>query len=302
MLDWFKRQVHFVLLTNKAFRFFRWFGVHVTPVHFYSPVPDIREISPAVGEHPLSLVGVEMNPAGHRHLLENIFPIYQPECNFPTTPVDPPYLYHTQNVYFGYISACVMHTLVRHFRPQRIIEVGAGYSTQAIGGAIRQNQQEGYPCELIAIDPYPNQLLQKGFPGLGRLISRKIQEVDLSLLTTLQANDILSIDTSHAVRTGGDVTFLYLELLPRLAPGVLVHIHDIFLPFDYPRKWLEQRYFWNEQYLLHAFLIHNAQFEVFWGQKYAETTFPELFSKAFSGRVSVQDNSNSYSFWLRKIA
>src|SRR5207244_3027383 len=148
------------------------------------------------------------------------------------------------------------------------------------------------------IDPYPALELRAGIPGLSQLICSKIQDVGLDLFGTLQANDIVSIDTSHAVRTGGDVVFIYLELLPRLPPGVVVHIHDIFLPQEYPRSWLQQRFFWNEQYLLHAFLVHNSRFEVLWGQKFAEQRFPAAFAQAFGGRLSEAENHSSYSFWM----
>ena len=96
------------------------------------------------------------------------------------------------------------------------------------------------------------------------------------------------------------MNFLYLEVLPRLAPGVIVHIHDIFLPWEYPRQWMQRRVYWNEQYLLHAFLVCNQAFEVLWGQKYVEWKFPDAYAKTFNGRVGEEENYNSYSFWLRR--
>ena len=108
----------------------------------------------------------------------------------------------------------------------------------------------------MAIEPYPNKLLTNGFAGLSDLIATPIQDVPLSTFTDLEANDILFIDSTHVLKTGGDVQYEYLEILPRLKKDVLIHAHDIFLPRSYPREWMyERRWFWTEQYLLQAFLM-----------------------------------------------
>jgi hypothetical protein len=193
-----------------------------------------------------------------------------------------------------------MHSFVRGFNPKTIIEVGAGNSTYVIANAVVRNSCDSTMAEVIAIDPYPTPVLRQGFPGLGRVIESRVQDTDVRLFESLGPNDILSIDSSHVVRTGGDVNFLYLEILPRLRPGVIVHVHDIFLPFEYPRQWVRQRYFWNEQYLLQALLINNSEFEVLWGQKYAEWSFPEAYESVFLGRTSEPENHGSYSFWIRR--
>ena len=300
LMSHIKKWLAFLLLTNKSFRFFRWLGVHVTPVHFYSPIPDVREIDEAVWEQPSDLVGVDMNPAGQQSLMETVFSKYQAECNFPRRPILSSHDYYTQNDYFGYVSAAAMHSMVRHFRPRQIVEVGAGFSTRVLANAARLNAAGGHPVQVTAIDPYPGELLRGGFPGLHRLLPLKVQAVDLSIFTDLRANDILSIDTSHAVRLGGDVVHLYLNILSRLNPGVLVHIHDIFLPHDYPRQWVaDRRFFWNEQYLLQAMLVYSRRLQVIWGQKYAESHFPERYQAAFSARTGYDENFDSYSFWLR---
>ncbi len=301
MLEWLKRKIRFVLLTNKSFRLFRWLGVHVTPVHFYSPVPDIREFTgrSEVWTVPSTLPGIEMNDCEQRQLMRNVFAKYQPECHFSREPTPHAHEFFTRNEYFGYVSAVALHSMIRQFCPKRVIEVGAGHSSKVIARAMCLNAPEAAPAEFIAVDPFPNHDILDGLPGLSQLITRKIQEIDLSLLTSLQANDILSIDSSHTIRLGGDVVFLYLEVLPRLKPGVFVHIHDVFLPYNYPEQWLQQRYFWNEQYLLQAYLVGNSRCRLMWGQKYAETQFPEEYARAFGGRIDLDENFNSYSFWLQ---
>jgi hypothetical protein len=298
-----KRKMAFLLQTTTSVRLFRRLGVHIIPVHFYSPVPDMAGLEgrPELWTQPSTLPGIDMNEGAQLKLMHKIFPLYKAECKYPTHQTERPYDYHTDNVYFGRDSATVMHSLIRHYRPQKIIEVGAGYSSYAIAHACRLNGADAAPVEFTAIDPYPNPTLQAGFAGLTRLISQPIQQVDLKLLTSLQANDIFSIDTSHAVRTGGDVNFLYLEVLPRLAPGVLVHIHDIFFPEEYPREWLQRRIYWTEQYLLQAFLAFNSDFQVLWGQRYMELRHGPDYKSVFGPEAGDPADHGSYSFWIRRV-
>src|SRR5262249_46442361 len=114
-------------------------------------------------------------------------------------------------------------------------------------------------------------------------------------------NDILFIDSSHVFRVDSDVRFLFLEVLPRLNPGVLIHIHDIFLPYDYPRDWIVKEHrFWNEQYLLHAFLLFNRAFEVLWAGSYMHTRHSDKLKRAFAS----YDPASVWpgSFWMRRLA
>jgi hypothetical protein len=127
--------------------------------------------------------------------------------------------------------------------------------------------------KLICIEPYPGEILRNGFPGLTTLIERPAQEITLNEFEALGANDILFIDSSHVSKIGSDVNYLYLEILPRLKPGVIVHMHDIFLPQEYPTVWITQKMrFWNEQYLLQAFLAFNSGFEVLLANNYLGRT------------------------------
>lgn len=295
-----KRWLSFLLLTNKSFRLFRKFGIHLTPVHYYSPIPDIRELEASHWGSRSSLIGLDMDLKGQQAIMKSIFVKYRNECDFPRHPVELDYAYFVENSMFGYVSAAAMHCFVRHYRPRKIVEVGAGYSTRVLAGAARLNSLDGNGSNLTAIDPFPSRLPSNGVPGLSSLIAERVQDVNTDIFTCLQENDILSIDTSHVVKTGGDVTYLYLKIIPRLAPGVIVHIHDIFFPCDYPLVWLEKRRFWNEQYLLQAFLSHNKSFQVLWGQKYAEIYAPELYKSVFGDRTSYEENYDSYSFWMRR--
>src|SRR5690349_3981603 len=121
MITSLKDQVAFLLLTNKSFRLFRWFGVHVTRVHFYSPVPDIRELArqPDLWKRNSQMPGVQMNPREQQRFMEEAVTTFQPECDFPRDPAPDPHQYYSRNTYFGYVSAVALHTMVRQFRPTR---------------------------------------------------------------------------------------------------------------------------------------------------------------------------------------
>jgi hypothetical protein len=270
------------LLTSYAFlpdyrRFFQIWEeqrVHLTPVHFYSPVPDTRALPDALWQRVSDLPGIDMNDAGQLDLLR-AFRRFQAEYDaFPHEPVDPPYAFHFANTMFSGTDALALYGMVRHVKPARILEVGSGFSTRISAQALVANGAG----ELTCIEPFPDDTLRNGFPGLTALIASPVQAVPLDVFGQLQAGDILFIDSSHVVKCGSDVNWLYLDVLPRIAPGVYVHLHDIFLPREYPEDWLRHKFlFWSEQYLLQAFLAFNAAFEVVFANAYlAETHLDEL--------------------------
>ena len=167
-----------------------------------------------------------------------------------------------KNPSFLYGDSEYLYSAIRHFKPEKIVEVGSGYSTLMAIRAIRANKTENpnYSCQHICIEPYEMKWLES--TGV-QVIRQRVEEVDASVFDGLGKNDILFIDSSHVIRPQGDVLFEYLELLPRLRSGVLVHIHDIFTPQDYPEDWVVGHVRqWNEQYLLEAFLSFNSQFRV----------------------------------------
>ncbi len=269
-------------------------GVHLTPVHFYQPIPDSRILPDALWDQPTDLPGVDLNEKSQVHLLrEALLPFRDEFEQIPAAPGESPSQFHLQNGRFDALDPLLAYCLVRHFRPQRIIEVGSGYSTLLLAQAALKNGT----TILESVEPYPEDFLTQGVPGLSALRQEKVEDVPLSYFTNLSAGDILFIDTSHVVRIGGDVNYLYLRILPRLKPGVIVHIHDIFFPFEYPRDWvIEERRFWTEQYLLQAFLAHNSAFEVLVSSAYLHAQhlaeIAELFPTASPWRGG--------SFWMRR--
>jgi hypothetical protein len=279
---------------HEIFSFWERHGFHVTPVHFYQPIPDTRSLPETLWERPSELVGIHMNDALQLELLRNQFPKFRHEYDqFPAEPTGEPGHFHFNNGLFDGIDALVAYCMIRHFQPRLIIEVGSGFSSLVAAEAIARNKNSA----LICIEPFPLDFLRQGFPGLHSLIEKKVQDIDLEFFSQLDSGDILFIDSSHTVKIGGDVNYLFLEVLPRLKPGVIVHVHDIFLPFDFRRDWvMDELRFWTEQYLLHAFLMFNSDFEVLMANSYLNHYRQEELKAAFPDLPSWGGGS----FWMRR--
>lgn len=281
-------------LAGKYFRLWERQGVHVTPVHFYQPLPDTRALPDVLWRHRSQMAGIDWNEAAQMELLQRTFPQFQEEYDqFPAAPTGNPHDFHFNNGMFDGTDALVLYCMIRHFRPARIIEVGSGYSSRVAALAALRNGN----TQLICIEPYPPPLFEQ-IPGLTRLIQKPVQEVGQEIFSQLAANDILFIDSSHVVKCGSDVNYLYLDILPRLQPGVLVHSHDIFLPMEMPKEFItDYCFFWNEQYLLQAFLTHNSQFEVMFANAFMGAEHPSEMRETFPRS---QPFWGGGSFWLRR--
>jgi predicted O-methyltransferase YrrM len=245
-------------------------GYHVIRIHYYQPIPDTSTLTDDLWNKESELAGVDMNEDYQIELLNNAFPRFKEECVFPKKPTNIPHEYYIENYYFAPLDAAVLHCMIRHFQPKRIIEIGSGFSTYVSAKASLLNMEEhGVDCELTAIEPYPNPTLERGFRGLSHLIAKPLEQVELSFFSQLKENDILFIDSSHVSRIGGDINYIYLEILPKLNRGVIVHVHDIFFPKEYPKGFIfRQHWFFTEQYILQAFLTFNTAFRVLWGSNY----------------------------------
>ncbi len=280
----------------EIFRLWERHGFHVTPVHFYQPIPDTRSLPDTLWDQPSKLVGIDMNDAMQLDLLRNQFPKFRHEYDrFPAEPTGEPGRFHFNNGLFDGTDALVAYCMIRHFQPRLIIEVGSGFSSLVAAEAIAKNKNS----TLICIEPFPLDFLRQGFPGLHSLIEKKVEDIGLEFFSQLESGDILFIDSSHTVKIGGDVNYLFLEVLPRLKPGVIVHVHDIFLPFDYRRDWvIDELRFWTEQYLLQSFLSFNSEFEVLMVNAYLAHHYMEELNTTFT-------NSPWWgggSFWMRRKA
>jgi len=221
---------------------------------------------------------------------------------FPSSKTTVSYEYYLDNGKFGRVDGELLYCFVRFLKPSRIIEIGSGNSTYLSAKAILANRLEdhNYTCELIAIDPQPNKTLIGGFPGLSEVIPRAVQEVPLAEFESLRKNDILFIDSTHSLKIGSDVHYEYLEIIPRLQAGVVIHVHDIFLPNEYPREWITKYFlFPNEQYVLQALLSFSDRFEVLMSASYLQTYQPESLGTAFNSYRPGETIPGS--FWFRKI-
>lgn len=288
---------------KQSFPYWQKLGFHITPNHYYQPIPDTRTLKNDLWLKQSELVGIDMKEEGQMNLLSQFSSQFKKEYeSFPRNRTSVPYQYHVNNGGFESVDGEVLYCMVRHFKPKKIFEIGSGNSTYVSAQGIVRNMEEDdrYECALTAIEPYPNEVLKAGFRGLSELIVKEVQDIPLSEFKELKENDILFIDSSHVLKIGSDVQYEYLEILPRLNKGVIVHIHDIFLPAEYLKEWVSKEYrFWTEQYLLQAFLAFNDSFEVLWAGSYMHLKHPDKLESAFNSYN--RDERWPGSFWMRKI-
>jgi len=224
-------------------------GYHIRPIHYYEPLPDFRAITTEQINRRRSYPAIDFRWEDQLRLV-NYLAAYADELK--------EIEFDFNNGYFSGFDAAVYYSLIRHLRPQRIIEIGGGHSTQIADKALARNKEGSLTC----IEPYPEERLETANLTV-ELITNRVEEIDVDFFSCLEANDILFIDSSHTVKFGSDVCYEFLEILPSIAPGVWVHVHDIFFPHDYPAEWLlKRRLALNEQYVLEAFLSFNRDFKV----------------------------------------
>lgn len=290
------------VLTKKMFPFWEHVGVHVTPVHFYEPVPDTRDLTSDIWSRTSALVGMDLAEARQLRLLADFRDTFKAECDaLPLDPTGNPRDFYYRNDTFGWVDAAILYCVLRHFKPRTICEIGSGFSTLLTARALAANRSEDprYECNVLAIDPFPAHALKAALSGSVRFRETAVQNVSLAEFDMLRAGDVLFIDSSHVLKTGSDVQWMYLEILPRLAPGVLIHAHDIFLPREYPERWLKKEHrFWNEQYLLQAFLSFNSAFEVLLSAALLHLRHAEMLAQSFA--IYHPSHESPGSFWFRR--
>ena len=285
----------------KYFELWQSHGFHVASVHYYQPIPDTRVLPLSLWNRVSDLPGVDIREEQQKQLLSEIVGRFKDEYTaIPEGASTQEFHYYLGNVAFEAVDAEMLFGLIRLLKPRRLYEIGSGFSTLLTADALRRNRVDGYSCRFIAIDPDASAELEAKLPRDVALWRVPVQEVSLDEFESLCENDILFIDSSHVCKIGSDVQFLFLEVLPRLRPGVVVHIHDIFMPVEYPKQWvLDEHRFWNEQYLLQMFLSFNTTFEVLWAGQWMHIKYPDLLMKAFP---SYKAGVSAGSFWFRRRA
>lgn len=278
---------------------FNYVGMFPIVDHYYEPLFNpVRLIKPLSEER--ALPGINWNIEGQLDLLVRFD--YNDELLRLQKYKGSPLQYCYENINFRAGDAEYLYNMIRLHKPKQIIEIGSGFSTLMAHHAVNQNRvdQPDYQCRHICIEPYEMNWLEQ-LPSV-EVVRQRVENAGTELFNSLGENDILFIDSSHVIRPQGDVLVEFLQILPALRAGVLVHVHDIFSPCDYPAQWLVNEVrLYNEQYLLEAFLSCNAQFEIIGALNYLK----HHHLAAFAEKCPVfRQNPDAYepgSFWIRKV-
>ncbi|NDJ77471.1 MAG: class I SAM-dependent methyltransferase [Chloroflexi bacterium] len=233
--------------------------------HFYSPIPsetDVRRHLKQL-ESPLDnpCPDIELNPDAQFALLQ-AFAEYYPDVRWRDEQQAGLRYYFGQEM-FCYADAIYLYSHLRHTPPSRIVEVGSGFSS-ALMLDTAEHFLSARPA-ITFIEPHPerlHRLLRPDDQAWVTVIEDEVQNVPRSVFSALGAGDLLFIDSSHVVKAGSDLLFLFFHVIPHLPPGVIVHFHDVFYPFDYIPDWFAMGRYWNEVYFLRAFLAYNAAWRI----------------------------------------
>ena len=244
-------------------------GVYILPVHYYTSEPNIIELARTIDlwAKPSAMSGLDVDLDEQTNNLRRVCAPFQQEF------FGNPHYRHAVNQpfgsgrsrTFGYIEAQVLHAVVRHYKPARLIEIGGGVPTYCTFQAMSMNRRDtGANGRITCIEPCPIDLIKDIDDNSDNfeLIARPIQEVPLEYFTQLQANDIVFVESNHVVRSGSELNYIVLEILPIIPKGVLVHFHDIYLPYDYDRDVLRNFLHPNETAFVAAFLAYNPKYKI----------------------------------------
>lgn len=281
----------------------KWRILRVRNGHYYSPVPSVKELqrdAARIFDRSLrSLPGIELNEADQLARLAQLAEFYD-EQPFSMSPRDG-VRYFFDNYWFGCADALFLYSFIRLYRPRRIIEIGSGFSSAVMLDTNEQFMNRSMQLTFVEPDSARlRKLLNEDDLDSVSIVERRVQELDPGLFDQLAANDILFVDSSHVSKAGSDVNHILFELLPRLAPGVLVHFHDVLYPFEYPLKWFRQGLSWNEAYILRAFLQSNAQFPIRFWNDYITTFHIEAVRESMPLCADHPSYGVGGSLWLQK--
>lgn len=242
-------------------RIARLLGYHLVPAGPYSPIFDLGTLPASTWEEPTPMPGVRMDLEAQLQMIDEELVEHLVEFHPPRNPPAPGGFY-LNNPFYGPGDAELLYAMVRRHGPARVLELGAGYSTLVIAHAGERNAADGQPLSHIVVDPKPSPVLE-GIADRIELRSQSADDVAPAEFAELKAGDMLFIDTTHTLKPGSEVLYLLLTILPTLRPGVLVHIHDVYRPFEYPPS-LAERWgnYWQEHYLVQALLVFNDRFEI----------------------------------------
>ena len=251
-------------IARRLFDTFQRLGFHLTGDHFYDSIPNTRLIDRTYHERARPCAGIDFCVVDSEAFLLSCL------CRFSREIVDGTLAsagFVNPNAYFSHLDAIVLYSFLRQTRPKTIVEIGQGMSTRIIASACKRNWEEtGDATTLTSIDPYARLELPSTVVGPWIRLDVRAVEVQSSspvVFRSLRPGDLLFVDSSHVFKFGSDVAFEFEHIYPHIPRGVVLHVHDIFSPFDYPKDWMTKRKrFWNEQYFLEEFLRFNREFQV----------------------------------------
>jgi hypothetical protein len=269
----------------------------VFPGHYHSPYVDTQEALAAIRKArtvQLPISSIEIDVDRMQALWDELRPFR--DSSLLSSPA-PAKRYSPENEFYTYGDALILECLIRYLSPKSIIEIGCGFSS-ALMLDIRESH--GVPETLTFVDPNMSRLrslIPDSSSSATNFVEQKVQDLDLGMFGGLSGGDVLVVDSSHVLKTGSDLNTILFDILPRLQPGVWIHFHDIFWPFEYPEHWIvEHRFNWNEVYALRAFLMGNAQYEV--------RFFNDAFARLRSDVVARDDprfaSTPGAALWIQK--
>jgi hypothetical protein len=271
------------------------------PGHFYSVIPNITK---NYNNNNTKFLNLDFNEESHKSILNeinNYLINFDKEFGHKNVLERRDNLQYTLlNGSFEWMDARLLHYFLQKNKPKKIIEIGSGNSTLL---TYNTKQMFNLDLDIICIEPYPFAYLKKlNNTGKITLIESCLENVDLNIFTTLTENDILFIDSSHVAKLDSDVMFYFTKIFPLLNKGVLIHIHDIFFPYDYPLEWLQEGRFWNEQYFLYVFLQYNAKFKIKFCNSYSGYKYRNeleiIQHNTYEKKNIVSDIFSGGSIWL----
>jgi hypothetical protein len=300
---WCERSTIRRILDSGNFQSLKW----VPPGHYASPIPDIKKIHArsdiVYDRSPKAIPGIDINVEAQAALAHE-FVTYYKDIPFPEKGQDG-YRYYFDNSYFSYGDGVVLYSMLRQFKPKRVIEVGSGFSSAAMLD-VNEKYCNG-EIDFTFIEPSPDRLLsllRNQDTERCRIVRALVEEVSVRLFGDLRENDILFVDSSHVAKTDSDVLHLLFNIVPSLNRGVILHFHDILWPFEYLSLWHDKGSFLNEAYFLRAFLQYNSAFRVLYFNSMMEVYHAQFLRSEMPlamKRPSAPGMQGNASLWIRKI-
>jgi hypothetical protein len=271
------------------------------PGHYYSSVVDLDDLAirqNSIWKNERELEGIDLNISEQEFFLNGLIesakkiPFSENQSNN--------HRYYFDNKTYAHADGLVLFTMLNTLKPKKLIEVGSGFSSALILDT--KDEFLKYPLELKFIDPNPEDrlygLLKKTDYETSTVVKDIVQNISPETFKKLEANDILLIDNSHVSKTGSDVNYLMTEILPILNKGVVVHIHDIFYPFEYPKEWLlKLKLNWNEIYVVHNFLLFNSAFKIIFFSDFLQQKYKDKLIE----KVPLFFEDRPGSLWIQRI-